>query len=371
MSELGFQTSGRVKQRRARSCVAVLIAVVLLLGGAGIVVIKSKQWLETAFTTPDYSGTGTGEVVVRVAQQETATDIGLTLEEKGVVKSAEAFIKAAKRDPRSRTIQPGFYRLRSRMSGEAALAMLLNPESRLRDDVVITEGLRLTEAVHDLAEGTGIPAKEFEEILKNPETLELPTYAKGKPEGFLFPATYPVDPGTTAEGLLYDMVSRFRQEAERLRLEERARKVGMTPYEIVTVASIVEAEARRPRDFPKVARVIYNRLNADDKWLNKLQMDSTVHYAVNKSGRVSTTSEDRQNPSPYNTYVHPGLPPGPINSPGAAALEAALNPAEGDWLYFVAVNPDTGETRFASTWEEHQQNEKLFHQWCQKHGDRC
>ncbi|MCI0686932.1 MAG: endolytic transglycosylase MltG, partial [Sporichthyaceae bacterium] len=171
----------------------------------------------------------------------------------------------------------------------------------------------------------------------------------GRSEGFLFPATYTIEPDTTAESLLGEMIGTFDQVASDIDLEGRAREVGLTPYQVVVVASIIQAEARHAEDFPKVARVIYNRLDRD----MRLQMDSTVHYAVRKSGEVTTTAKDRQSSSRYNTYRYTGLPPGPINAPGEQALEAALSPADGGWLYFVTVNPDTGETKFAETAAEH------------------
>ena len=134
---------------------------------------------------------------------------------------------------------------------------------------------------------------------------------------------------------------------------------------MVTKASIVQAEAGSAEDMAKVARVLENRL-ADGM---PLQLDTTVNYANGKSG-ITTTPKDRANPSPYNTYVHPGLPPGPINNPGEEALRAVLNPAAGDWRFFVVVNPDTGETRFAETAEEHQQNVLLFQQWLREQPGR-
>ena len=112
----------------------------------------------------------------------------------------------------------------------------------------------------------------------------------------------------------------------------------------------------------KVARVLDNRLAIN----MPLQLDTTVNYANGKTG-LTTTPQDRQNPSPYNTYVHPGLPPGPIGNPGEDAIKAVLTPAQGDWLFFVVVNPDTGETRFATTAEEHQANVAIFQQWLREH----
>lgn len=135
---------------------------------------------------------------------------------------------------------------------------------------------------------------------------------------------------------------------------------------VITIASIVEAEARLPQDRPKVAAVIENRLRIG----MALQMDSTVAYGVGKRA-LTTTDAERANDNPYNTYLHPGLPAGPINNPGAAAVQAALTPAPGDWLYFVTVNPTTGETRFAAGHAEHQKNVAAFQQWCQANPGKC
>jgi UPF0755 protein len=367
VSQLGFRTSGRVHHRRWTSCLAVLIAMAVLGGAVGFATIKGKEYLAQAFTVPDYSGPGEGTVVVQVTRGQSNRDIAVTLEEKGVVKSAEAFTRAARQDSRALGIQPGFYRLRARMSAKEALELMLDPTSRISDRVTIPEGRRLTQVVEILSKKTNIPEAEFLAALKDPESLGLPPYAKGKPEGVLFPATYDFDPGTTATSLLQAMARAHIEVAEELDLVRKAKEMGRTPLEIVTVASLVEAEARRPEDFGKIARVIYNRLEAG----KKLQLDSTVHYAVNQYGRITTTQEQRANPSPYNTYVHEGLPPGPINAPGKAALKAALDPTPGDWMYFVTVNPDTGETKFAKTLAEHEEYVRKFQAWCRANKGRC
>jgi len=149
-----------------------------------------------------------------------------------------------------------------------------------------------------------------------------------------------------------------------LRLEEKAKALDKTPYEVLTVASIIEREVSNPRYRGKVARVLYNRLAEDQK----LELDSTVIYAIN-SNRTTTTAADRKTKSKYNTYRYEGLPPGPISAPGEEALEAAANPEAGKWLYFVTVNFDNGDTRFANTYEEHLKNVKLFQSWCQAKGN--
>lgn len=366
LGDLGFRSSGRVRHRRFRGCLAVLIALAVLGGGIGFAVLKGQSFLVGKLTTPDYSGAGTGKVTIEVKSGETSTKIGATLEAKDVVKSAKAFTTAAKSDPRSRSIQPGFYNLRSQMSAAAALALLLDPKSRVVERVTIAEGLRLKVILDTLAKQTKLPRADFDAALKNPAALGMPAYAK-KPEGFLYPATYDIDPGTTAESLLTRMVTRYNEEADQLALVDGAKAVGRSPLEVMTIASLVQAEARRPEDFGKVARVIYNRLAKGQK----LQFDSTVHYAVGKFDKVSSTAKDRASTNPYNTYKYVGLPPGPINAPGEEALIAALEPTAGDWLFFVTTNPDTGETKFATTGDQFEVYAQEFQQWCRDHSGRC
>lgn len=161
----------------------------------------------------------------------------------------------------------------------------------------------------------------------------------------MFPATYELTGAETAEGLLAALVKRFGVSSVNLDLETRADAAGRSPYDVLIVASLVEAEVA-PEDFSKAAAVVYNRLELD----MPLQFDSTVSYALGIN-ELQLTAEQIETDSLYNTYANKGLPPTPINSPGDAAIEAALNPAKGEWLYFVAVGPNSTETKFAKTYE--------------------
>jgi peptidoglycan lytic transglycosylase G len=240
---------------------------------------------------------------------------------------------------------------------------MLNPKSRVETKVTVREGLRATEIFDLLAQKTGIPRKDFDAAARHPEPLGLPPWAHGRVEGLLFPATYTITPKTKAVDLLEMMVRRFEQAASSTGLKNGA-TVGArrySPMQVLTVASIVQAEAP-PAAMPKVARVLYNRLAHH----MRLQLDTTVNYATGKHG-VTTTSKDRAISSPYNTYRVNGLPPGPISAPGEDAMKAAVAPTPGPWLYFVAVNPDTGETKFATTKAEHDRNVAEFRQWLKSH----
>lgn len=218
--------------------------------------------------------------------------------------------------------------------------------ARTETRLVIPEGLRLTQTVNVSAEATGIPKIDFQLALQDSRELGLPNWANGQPEGFLYPATYEVTPSQTAQVIVGNMVKRFNQAAADTKLEAKAKARGLTPYEVVIMASLVEAEAT-PSDFPKVARVIYNRLNRD----MKLQLDSTVNYALG-TNEILLSSDQLKTSSPFNTYLVNGLPPTPINSPGEGAIRAVLNPAKGNWIYFVSVDPEAGITKFTNSYRQ-------------------
>lgn len=367
MSELGLEVDPDERERRkrragnGRGCLAVIIAMAVLVGGGYLAYDYGMSALKDRFSpAADYEGPGTGSVVVEVEEGDVASDIGRNLLQAGVVASVEAFIEAANEDPASRGIQVGFYELQKQMPAEEALAVLVDPANMLRNNVGFPEGLNVEEIVAVLAEQTDFTAKQYRKVLNKPKKLGLPDYAQGDPEGYLFPATYQIGPDATPRSILRMMVDRFEQAAESLDLVAEANRLGISPHDVVTVASLIQAEARFDKDFRRVSRVIYNRLDEP----MPLQFDSTVHYAVGKTGRVGTSDSERDVDSPYNTYKNPGLPPGPINAPGEQALAAALNPVEGPWLYFVTTNPDTGETKFAVSYADHLKNKAEFDAWC-------
>ncbi len=177
----------------------------------------------------------------------------------------------------------------------------------------------------------------------------LPAEAKGNPEGYLFPATYPVTAKTTPAALLAHMVRTANEKLATKAVADGGRAHGMTPYQTATMASVIEAEADTRADMGKVARVVHNRLAKS----MPLQMDSTLNYALNRT-TVDTKLSDTRIDNPFNTYERQGLPPTPIDSPGLEAMAAAVAPTPGDWLYFVTVKP--GDTRFSTTYAEHRKH---------------
>jgi len=362
--EAGRRRATRKKEKGpwAKRLLILLIVLVVVFGG-------SKAWgkASTWFNGPaDYTGQGAGNVVIEVKPGANGQIIANTLTAAGVVKSAEAFYQLSLKDSRAATIQPGFYKLRKKMSAEWALRELSDKGNRVEGKVTVPEGARVGQIVSAIVAGSEIKQDELTAALEKPESLGLPAAAKNNPEGYLYPATYTVEPGMTATNLLKSMVAKTIAVEKDLDIRTRAKALGLNSEEILTVASILESEVKKDEDYPKVARVLYNRIKKG----MALQLDSTVSYVSKREGDVFTTDAERANKSEYNTYQNTGLPPGPIGSPGQKTIEAALNPAKGSWLYFVAVNLDTGETVFSKTFAEHNRAVAKLQQYC-KGSESC
>ncbi len=298
----------------------------------------------------DYSGTGTGSVVVEVHPNDDASAIAKTLHDDGVVASERAFKDAANNNPKSRNIQPGSYKLHHHMSAKSALNLLLDPASRVKSDVVVTEGATTLDVVKRLTAppcgsvtdastlcGPGMDKAEVTKALQNVKALGLPTdyLANGKTplsvEGFLYPATYYFPARTTPTEALGQLISNFTDQARTTNFTAAAKANHITPYQQLIIASIAQAEAKFPDDFAKVARVLLNRLAAG----MPLQVDATSAYAAKLKGLDPTKVIYNQVDGPYNTYRHRGLPPTPISNPGAEAMDGAAHPATGNWIYYV------------------------------------
>jgi UPF0755 protein len=360
VTEYGRSGPGRRRASRGPSRAARLLrtlVLVLVLAAVVFAFIKVKDMLGGP---DDYSGQGTGKVVIEVPEGANGQQIADILASKDVVKSAEAFYQVSLDDPRAQSIQPGFYQLRKQMSSKAALGALVDRKNRVEGRVAVPEGANVDQIIELIEAGSEISKEDVVAALEKPKSLGLPQDAADNPEGYLFPATYTVEPGTSATDLLKQMVSKAVDVYKSLDIASRAQGLGYSGAEIITVASLLEREAQRGEDFPKVARVLYNRLDEG----MPLQLDSTVQYVSKRKGDVFTTPEERDNPSKYNTYKHPGLPPGPIGSPGEKTIEAALKPAEGSWRYFVTVNLETGETVFSDTNAEHSQAVAKLREYC-------
>lgn len=361
-----------------------LIVVVAILGCVGGGVWYGFDKIQNLLAAPDYNSGGTGEVQVEILENQSATAIGAKLEELDVVKSQKAFVEAAKDNPRSKEIQPGIYKLRKQMRASDALLLLLDrDQSRQLLKFTVPEGKTVIDTLNIIAKETKIPLADLQTAAKDPKALGVPdfwfTRSDGKTaprtlEGFLFPQTYEFNPGVTATDVLKEMVGHFIEVATKLKFVERVQneRGGITPHEALTTASLAQAEAGVPGDLGKIARVAYNR-TYKVKPAMPLQFDVTANYWLQLNGKDpkfsgKLTAAELDDPAnPYNTKSKTGLPVGPINNPGEAALEGAMNPPAGDWIYFVAIDK-AGNSAFANNLADHNKN---VQQACKNGLDLC
>jgi len=365
---------GGRRKKRGRSipgCLAALVALALIAGGAYVAINKGAEFIRDQFSTsPDYPGPGRGQVTFQVKDGDTVGAIGRNLKTKGVVQSVDAFMDAA---GSSTNIQVGYYELKKEMRASDAFDILSNPANIIKNTVTIIEGKQVSEILPLLSKATDYPVKAFQKVLQDPAKIGLPDYANGNPEGYLFPSTYDFGPKDKPVDILTKMVARWRQAADDAGLEEKAAALGYTPNEVMTVASLVEAEGRG-KYRAQIARVIYNRLEIEpNPSAGFLQIDASVNYALQRSGSTVITDEDKASveDSPYNLYSHKGLPPTPIEAPGDDAIQAALNPADGPWFFYVTVNLATGETKFTDSYDEFLQFKQEYINYCDTQSDRC
>lgn len=362
----GSERRGKGKKKNRSGCACLVVSVVLVGGLGGVAYLGYSYFQDQFGAAPDYAGGGSGEVEVEIPKGALGGEIANILKSKGVVKSVDAFVSAQNANPRGKFIQAGVYLLKAEMSADNAVKMMLDPKSQ--NPLVIPEGTKnvTVYAMIDkrLALKKGSTAKVAE---TNAESLGLPDWAEDNPEvkdpleGFLYPAAYPVSKGSKPEDTLKRMVSRANEEYGKAQVEEKATKLGLkNPWQLITVASLVQVEGKYKHDFDKVARVVYNRLKpGNTETVGRLEFDSTVNYIKGQSTLdLGPVDGLRRIDDPYNTYKIKGLPAGPISNPGADALHSAMNPASGPWYYFVSVTED--KTVFAVTNEEHERNRQKY-----------
>lgn len=285
-----------------RSAFAVLLSLAVLFGGAWFVYDKASTAYTSYKTADDYAGEGVKEIVITIPEGSSGTDMGNLLVKNGVVKSRKAFLKAYAKNEKSKTIQAGTFKLRTEIPADRAVEMLVDPAYQVHNRVTVPESLRLKDQFALLSKKTKIPVAQFEAAAKNPQALGFPKYVKSV-EGFLFPQTYEIGQKPTATSILKLMAKEYNAVAARQELVSGAEELDRTPAEIITVASILEAEAQE-KDMPMVAGIIYNRL---DQYM-PLGLDSTSYYATNTPLGKPLPKDFTKIPSPYNTYLNTGLP---------------------------------------------------------------
>jgi UPF0755 protein len=346
--------------RRGGGIIAAVLVVVLAIGTGGAWFAwsnyepKIREILGLSAEN-DYTGTGIApEIQVTVEQGEFGDVIAQKLVDAGVTKSFDAVYRLLLADS-SIVFTPGSYTLRTEMSAASAVAILSDAANRITFKVTIPEGSVLTKTFAALSDATGIPVSDFEAASADPTVFGIPAEAPSV-EGFLFPATYNFDPNQDATAIIQTMVDEMNARLDTLGVELSDR------YSVLTFAALVQREAGpNTDDFAKIARVFQNRL--DEDW--NLESDATVSYGTGNFHTVWTTDEERADAGNlYNTYVHKGLPVGPIGLPGEVALEAVLQPTPGPWYFFVTVNIKTGETKFSETIAQHDAAVRELQAWC-------
>ena len=358
------------RQRKRRRHWLTSLVIVITLVAVGVLGYKAIGIMRDASAqathAEDYKGEGEGEVTVTIPEGASGADIGDILQSKGVVASGKAFTNAAKNNPKGTTIQPGTYKLKKKMSASSALQALLDPESKGDHTLTVIAGSTKQSVKERLKKVGNFTDEQIEAAYADSAAIGLPAEAGGNVEGWLAPGTYDITENATPKDLIKKMVSQTVTRLKEL-------KVPKEDYQKVLIkASIVEREVNKEQYYGQVARVIENRLTqTDGETHGLLQMDSTVQYGLGHDGGIPSEAETQDANNPYNTYVHQGLPPGPIGNPNEAAIKAVLNPPAGSWLYFVTVDLKTGETLFASTNEEQKTNTKKLSDYCNKNKDVC
>jgi UPF0755 protein len=337
-----------------RRILAGFIIFVLLLGGVAAYANKGliRQAIEQ-LQGNDFPGPGTGKVQITVKAGDSGESITNQLLKAGVIKNFHTTYQLILDS--NPTFYPGIFSLSLQMRSSDAISALTNPNSASLQRTTIKEGLRASVMFGVLAEATGLPKSEFDSLFTKPAEFGLSANLPNL-EGYLFPATYTFAPGSSAKEILQTMVNRMQEEIHSFGIP--ANKV----HDVLTLASVIQKEARIKQDFYKVSRTFLNRI-ADGM---HLQSDATVSYGVG-GNTVSTSRADRANNNGYNTYLHPGLPLGPISAPGSVAIDAALHPADGKWLYFCTINLETGETVFSDTYAQHAKAVAMWQAWMKDH----
>ncbi|MBB6416330.1 endolytic transglycosylase MltG [Streptomyces sp. AK010] len=346
------------KRRNGMACLLVVVSLGGALGGAGYF---GYQFYQDRFGDPaDFAGDGNGQQVsVEIPEGALGYKIGQVLKSAGVVKSVDAFVAAQEDNPNGKGIQDGVYTLQKQMSAASAVELMLSPKSR--DNLIIAEGRRNADIYRLIDKRLKVKAGTTAAVAKKDyKQLGLPAWAqnhadvKDPLEGFLYPSSYGVSEGQKPEAVLKQMVKRATATYEKLGLEKKAASLGLEdPWQLVTIASLVQAEGTSHSDFRKMAEVVYNRMKPGNPQTNgMLEFDSTYNYIKNQSKIDLSLSELRNYDNPYNTYFHKGLPPGPIDNPGEDAIAGALKPTDDGWYYFISLDGRT--SKFTKTNAEHQ-----------------
>ncbi|MBG6225605.1 UPF0755 protein [Arthrobacter sp. CAN_A2] len=352
------------RRRRIRRTVIMLVVLALFAGTVYGAALMLREFLGLN-DVKDYAGPGGEETVFSVPEGAGALAIGTGLESADIVADSATFVTALSAIAEGREVQPGEYEMRLQMSSAAAAEALLGEDPTMVSYAAVARDLRQGEVFDILSESTGIPRAEFDALAKDPAQFGLPAQALSL-EGYLHPGEYRFDVEATATDIITEMVT-----ATTDRLAEDGVTDPAEQYRILTVASIVQAEAQEG-DYATVAGSIYNRLKPGNTETNGfIQSDASVTYGLGTRTYQLTDEEKTDTSNPYNTYANPGLPKGPIGSPSDEAIDAAVEPADVPFYFWVTVDLDTGETKFSETYAEHLRYVAEYEAWCADHPGRC
>ena len=356
----------RERRKHRKQIMIVIIALAVVLATSCVVILVgglrhgAPRIVATKEVAPDYPGPGGQPLEFTVESGQGADQVGANLVKAGVVKSTAAFLHAITSTQSESRLLPGVFDLRLRMKASDVVAILTD-QSKAGGFLQVRAGERVREVVARAAQLSGVPQSEFETLIQAKGEGILPQEAQGNFEGWLQPGEYDVRKAGSAKAILSNLVSKRIEHLNQLGVPG-----GQDRQTILNTASITEAEVNKSEYYSKVVRVIENRLAKG----MPLGMDSTVAYSNNVSALMLTDAMLKNADDPYNTRVHPGLPPGPIGSPGDEAIQAAMHPETGDWLYFVTVNMDTGETRFSDNQDQFNRDVKEYKAWESQHNQQ-
>ena len=356
----------RERRKHRKQIMIVIIALAVVLATSCVVILVgglrhgAPRIVATKEVAPDYPGPGGQPLEFTVESGQGADQVGANLVKAGVVKSTAAFLHAITSTQSESRLLPGVFDLRLRMKASDVVAILTD-SSKAGGFLQVRAGERVREVVARAAQLSGVPQSEFDALIQAKGEGILPQEAQGNFEGWLQPGEYDVRKAGSAKAILSNLVSKRIEHLNQLGVPG-----GQDRQTILNTASITEAEVNKSEYYSKVARVIENRLAKG----MPLGMDSTVAYSNNVSALKLTDAMLKNANDPYNTRVHQGLPPGPIGSPGDEAIQAVMHPESGDWLYFVTVNMDTGETRFSDNPDQFNRDVKEYKAWESQHSQQ-
>jgi UPF0755 protein len=350
------------KVRRRRRFLALLLTLAVFV----VAIVVGAQFLKPLLggdTVADYPGPGTGEVTITVPPGAGPKSVAAEMQSKQVIASADSFLKQFTAS--GGALSPGNFTMRKEMNNSDAVAVLLNKDQGKVMYFALSAGMRIGESLQAIADGTGVPVTQLKALSDSPAQFGVPAKAKNL-EGFLFPGEYRFPIGTPAKDVLSKLVGSTLDELKAQGVTDPAKQ-----YEAVTVASIVQAEGGQA-EYGDVAGAIYNRLKPNNTETNGLiQSDATVTYGLGIRSFHIDEAQKADKSNPYNTYANPGLPAGPIGSPGKTAIDAAAKPKTNDYLYWVTINLDTKETKFSKTLAEHNGYVAKYNAWCDANPGRC